>query len=350
MPTTSAAVSVAAALTAGAGLIHGLAAAAHGGGSTLTVAFAVTAAAQVILSVAVAVRPGRATLVAAAVVNLCVAGAWLTSRLSGLPLLDELAERQPFGRQDLIVSVMEVAAAGAALLAARHARPAAARALSPVWAVAALPVLVGATAPHHHPTQPGGGQHAHGVSLASDPIFRGADTSKASEEQLQAARDLIVRTRQAVSRQLSDEPSVVAAGYRSIGDGSGVGSHEHFVNPSYLADGRELDPERVESIVVERTGSGKRIVSAMYILEMGKTLADAPATAPGVAAWHDHQDLCWDPIGLRLAGRLVNGRCVPAGIFVATPPMLHVWLQDHQCGPMAGLDGHGTGCGPSHGH
>ena len=342
--------SVAAALTAGAGLIHGLAAAAHGGGSALTAAFAVTAVAQVVLAVAVAVRPRRATLVVAAVVNICAAGVWLTSRLSGLPLLDELTEPQPFGRQDLIVSVMEVAAAGAALLAARHTRPVPARALSPVWAVVALPVLVGATAPHHHPVQAGGAPHAQHVSVAADPIFRGADTSKASEEQLHAARDLIVRTRDAVSGQLVDERSVVAAGYRSIGDGSSVGSYEHFVNVSYLADGRELDPGRVESIVMERTASGKRVVSAMYILEMGKTMADAPATAPGVAAWHDHQDLCWDPLSMRLVGRLVNGRCVPGGIFVATPPMLHVWLQDHRCGPMAGVDGHGAACGPKHGH
>ena len=182
------------------------------------------------------------------------------------------------------------------------------------------------------------------VSLAADPVFRGADTSKASEPQLQAARDLIVRTREAVGRQLPDEAALVAAGYRSIGDGQAVGSFEHFVHASYLADGRQLDPDRIESIVLERTASGTRVASAMYILELGKTMADVPPLRGGLAGWHDHQDLCWDPVGPRLAGRLVNGQCVPSGIFVPTPPMLHVWLQDHQCGPFAGIDGHGAAC------
>ncbi len=140
------------------------------------------------------------------------------------------------------------------------------------------------------------------------------------------------------------------AGYRSIGDGGAVGSFEHFVNAAYLADGRELDPERIESVVLERTPSAKRIVSAMYILTPGKNLADAPDTAGQTTRWHDHQDLCWDPTGVRLAGRLVNGRCRPGGTFVPTPPMLHVWLQDHPCGPFAGIDGHGTACTSSHGH
>ncbi len=226
------------------------------------------------------------------------------------------------------------------------------RNLSRALAVAAAALVgagiwVTASQPGREPGEPA---HVHEVSLAADPIFRGADTSKASEQQLQAARDLIVRTRAAVGQQLPDEAAVVAAGYRSIGDGRAVGSFEHFVQASYLADGRELDPGRIESIVLERTASGKRVASAMYILELGKTMADVPPLSGGMAGWHDHQDLCWDPAGPRLAGRLVNGQCVPAGIFVPTPPMLHVWLQDHQCGPFAGIDGHGAACATVHRH
>lgn len=53
---------------------------------------------------------------------------------------------------------------------------------------------------------------------------------------------------------------------------------------------------------------------------------------------------------LRLAGVLVNGRCFPSGTLRPTPPMLHVWLADHPCGPFAfaGIEGHGGGC--AHGH
>lgn len=59
----------------------------------------------------------------------------------------------------------------------------------------------------------------------------------------------------------------------------------------------------------------------MFILEMGKTLADAPDIAGTTAAWHEHQDLCWDAPNMRIAGRLVNGRCVPGGTFAPTPPI-----------------------------
>jgi hypothetical protein len=150
-----------------------------------------------------------------------------------------------------------------------------------------------------------------------------------------------------VAARFPDQASLLAAGYRSIGDGL-VTPYDHFINPEYLRDGRELDPERVESIVLERTPTGWQVASAMYILEDGKTMADVPDVAGELTAWHDHQNLCWDRSGLRLAGLYLNGRCVPGGTLRATPPMLHVWLADHPCGPFAGIEGHGGGC--AHGH
>jgi hypothetical protein len=32
------------------------------------------------------------------------------------------------------------------------------------------------------------------------------------------------------------------------------------------------------------------------------------------------------------------------------PPMLHVWITDHPCGPFAGLEGHGGSCVQDHDH
>ena len=60
---------------------------------------------------------------------------------------------------------------------------------------------------------------------------------------------------------------VVAAGYKSIGDGRLAGVFEHFVNSAFMTDGRGLDPHAIESIVLERQPDGtKTVVSAMYIL------------------------------------------------------------------------------------
>ena len=339
---------VAGAFTVGAGLVHAAAVGTHEGATELAVLFAVTAVFQVLLGGAVTVRPERPALLGATLVNAGAAATWCASRLGGLPLVEGLGQRQPVGVQDVTATLLEVVAIAAAVLAFRPHRAPSVRGLSRVWAIALVPALVGMTAHHSHSEDEhhdGSDHHvAAGHSLASDPIFAGADTSHLSQAQLQAAKALIVTTRAAVLRAFPDEASVVRAGYRSIGDGRFPGTFEHFVNSDYLTDGRELDPDHVESIVMENTGAGKQVVSAMYILEMGKTMSDVPDIAGDLTAWHDHQNLCWDDSGIRLAGLLVNGRCIPRGTFHPTPPMLHVWLQDHPCGPFAGIDGHGTAC------
>ena len=119
------------------------------------------------------------------------------------------------------------------------------------------------------------------------------------------------------------------------------------MNYRYLVDGTDVDPDRVESMVfkVEPDGTEK-LASAMYILSPGKTMADVPDIAGSLTTWHDHQNLCWE--GVRVVALTdANGNC-PVGVFRATPPMLHVWMIDHDCGPFAGIDGlHGT-CKHSH--
>ena len=146
-----------------------------------------------------------------------------------------------------------------------------------------------------------------------------------------------------------NEDAVVAAGYKSIGDGRRAGAFEHFVNSAYMTDGRELDPHAIESIVLQRQPDGtKTVASAMYILNQGRTIADAPDIAGTLTSWHDHQNLCWDDNG-HIAGILVGGVCRPGGAFRGTSPMLHVWVEDTPCGPFSGIEGHG-GAGCEHTH
>ena len=70
-------------------------------------------------------------------------------------------------------------------------------------------------------------------------------------------------------------------------------------------------------------------------------MADVPDIAGPLTTWHDHQNLCWE--GLRVVGTTVNGVCA-RGVFIPTPPMLHVWMVDNPCGPFAGIDEHGGAC------
>ena len=327
------------ALTVGAGLVHAAAIGAHVDHRAVVVLFALTALAQVTLGGAMVGRPSRPVLVAGAAVNLLVVGAWALSRTSGLPLVDALSAREAVGLQDLTATLLEGVAVVAALVAIRDPAPRPVS-LSPALVLALVPALVGMTAPHRVADD----HHAAAAAPAADLLFSGADASHATRAQLDAARRLILTTRESVAARFPDEASLVAAGYRSIGDGV-VSQYEHFLKAEYLADGRELDPAHVESVVLQQDATGKRVVSALYILETGKTMADVPDVAGELTTWHDHQNLCWDRTGTRLAGLLIGGRCVPGGTFRPTPPMLHVWLVDHPCGPFAGIEGqHGTGC------
>ena len=175
-----------------------------------------------------------------------------------------------------------------------------------------------------------------------------ADT-RLSEAQRSRAISLLVSTRAAMLARFPDRASVEAAGYVWIGDGRRAGGYEHFVQQDYMTDGLELDPDHIESIVLQRQADGtERVVTAMYILERGKTMADVPEIAGSLTTWHDHQNLCWDGNG-KLAGIVVNGVCRPGGTFRATAPMMHVWLTDPPCGPFAGVEGHGAGdCAHTH--
>jgi hypothetical protein len=198
--------------------------------------------------------------------------------------------------------------------------------------------------PHEHPPAPPGGPPPPHDHPPTGPIVS-IDDPRLTAEQRAAATALLVNTTAAMAA-FPNAAAVEAAGYESIGDG-GRSGYEHFVNWTYLEDGNELNPSRIESIVAKKNGDGtKTIVSAMYILEPGKTMADAYDIAGELTTWHDHQNLCWD--GHRLAGTLVNGVCTPGGEFRGTPPMLHVWLVPHDCGPFAGVDGHGTCAGHAH--
>lgn len=192
---------------------------------------------------------------------------------------------------------------------------------------------------HHHPdpddpTDP-------------EPPITSLDDPRLTPEQFDAAIDLIVRTTDGMRPFVTVE-DVIAAGYVSIGDGGSPGTYEHFVNWSYLTDAYELDPQHIESIVMKMNADGtSRVVSAMYILTVGKTMADAPDIAGELTTWHDHDNLCFS--GGQLVGLAVNGTCAQ-GTLLNTPPMLHVWIEANPCGPFVGIDEHGIQCDATHEH
>jgi hypothetical protein len=176
------------------------------------------------------------------------------------------------------------------------------------------------------------------------------DDPRLTTAQRNAGNNLLYTTLAAMAPYTSVQ-AVEAAGYQSIGD-AGTG-FEHFVNWTYYGDGIELDPNRIESIVIRIGPNGEKIVaSGMFILNQGKGLGDVPEIAGELTSWHDHTNLCWVPNGaggMRLSGVTDgNGNCA-RGTNIVTPPMLHVWLTPQPCGPFAGIEGtHGDSCAHEH--
>jgi hypothetical protein len=204
--------------------------------------------------------------------------------------------------------------------------------------------------PHNHPPTPNQPPHNHPPTPTPTGPIVSLDDPRLTAAQRNAGSQLLVRTLGGMAPFTSVD-AVVAAGYRSIGDAST--GFEHFVNWTYFNDGIELDPGRIESIVIKVGPNGaKTVASGMYILNLGKSLANVPEIAGPLTTWHDHTNLCWVPNGeggMRLSGVTdANGNCA-RGQNIVTPPMLHVWLTPQPCGPFSGIEGtHGEACAHSH--
>jgi hypothetical protein len=179
----------------------------------------------------------------------------------------------------------------------------------------------------------------HGHGTGQSPI-----EAPVTPEQRERAAALIEGTKTALA-PYADVSVAEAAGYHWIGDGAEAGRYRHYLQPLFLLDPSILDPHEAESLVYRTEADGSlTLVSAMYILPPGSTLADAPDVAGGFAPWHDHTDLCWAPDGT-LSSTTDTGTCPDGSAPRATPPMLHVWIVDNPQGPFAGIDAHGGTAG-----
>lgn len=362
------ATALAAVASGAAALVHAGAAGSHNGERALAVAFALTAAAQVGVASLVAAGRQRWQLGLLAAVNAGALCVWLYTRVDGISFVPGLEEAQDVGLADASAASFELlaAVAGGAAAARRRLvqRAPGARALVAMAVAGLLGAVPAMAAPHDHGEaaghvatlddhETGAGEHAAtgvgahtGEGSAAETVLGVSlpDVEGVTDAQRVAAATLVRDTRLAVAH-FTDVAAAEAAGYRSIGDA--ITGFEHFVHPAYFADTTVLDPAHVESLVFQVGADGaKRLASAMYILAPGAGMGDVPDVAGRLTVWHDHQNLCWDQSGLRLAGIVVAGRCRPGGTFRPTPPMLHVWVTEHECGPFAGIEagGHGGGC------
>lgn len=353
-----------------AGAVHAAAAGSHGDERALAWLFASCAVVQVGWGAAVLFRPARRVLIAGAAFSMLCVGFWALTRATGVGF-SGLEEAQDVTWQDATAAALAAVAIAAAIAALRPVGRGVRLVTAPAVLVSVVLLAIGAAVPaialphdhshgsdedraeahaaaaddHHHGSA-GAEGHESANPVEGDVVDPSSSHAHPYQEipsaaQLSEALQLIDATAPAIARY-ADYRVAEADGYVSIHDQELSGGFEHYIRTSYLFDDYEVDPAHTESLVYQWGADGaKTLISAMFILSVGDTMADVPDIAGSLTPWHDHNDLCWEN-GM-LVGFLENGVCT-AGTFAPTPPMLHVWVVDNPCGPFAGIDRHGGIC------
>jgi hypothetical protein len=148
-----------------------------------------------------------------------------------------------------------------------------------------------------------------------------------TEEQVDFAADLVHRTEAALPDHMTRD-ELTARGYTDFS--TPATPWDHWTNDAYKNDGRLLDPEAPETLVLRTTPEGYQVVAAMFQLPPGSTMADIPPDVAWLPGWHEHTDVCFGDDN-KFAGLATNGVC-SRGHLLITTPMLHVWTVDNYCG------------------
>ena len=351
-------VGVAGVASLGAGAIHAAAIGVHAEHRPAAIAFMALATLQLAWGGLALVRSGRLVALLGMLVNLVALGGWALAKTVGIGVIDGLDAAEPIQTADAL-------AAGLALVAVLVAAVAVLRASTPapalrgpmtiasvvVTSVAMIGMVTGGTHLHASGEEADGHGHADGVAAGADhaaaasvapvpydptkPIDLGGVEGVTPEQQA-AAENLVAVTLLRLP-QWADPAHAEANGFRSIGDG--FTGTEHLVNQAFMSDDVILDPDRPESLVYDTRNGGRRLVAAMYMVQRGLPLEQVPDIGGKLMQWHTHENLCYNAEGKVRGITDAAGNC-PAGLVKPVPtPMIHVWIESHQCGPFAALEG-----------
>ena len=175
--------------------------------------------------------------------------------------------------------------------------------------------------------------------------------------QVTEAEALVHRTEETLPEKFSDWRTLEDLGFYDFGVNTPNG-YRHFINPGWIADDHLLDPAFPESLVYKDHGNDHLVLeAAMFYLSPEYTMDNIPAQYSWLPGWHIHEELCVDENG-RFSGINVPGEgCRPAGEPSWSPPMMHVWIVDTECGHrftglgvtgnMCDVEGHPHGPGPT---
>lgn len=138
----------------------------------------------------------------------------------------------------------------------------------------------------------------------------------ATEGDVASANEIIDSTHDIVARYPNAD-AAAEAGYVRI-------NAKHLMNLDYMFDEFILDPEHIESLVVDEAGM---VIGGMYVMNLGDTLDDVPDDGGPLFIWHSHGRLCaTDAPGL-VPKDPATGECPAGATAIDDLPMVHVWLE-----------------------
>ena len=256
-------------------------------------------------------RPASASLLVATLLG------YLVYIALGFDLPDQVA---------LATKLVELTALGLVLVPARGEPARAHRTLRWVSLAAALPVLTLVTtstvwivalarpdAQHNH---------AGAVLQATNEV--------ATPEQVAAAAQLYADTKAAIL-PYQDWHKAWAVGYRP-GGGPNLGS-THWMNQANVDAGYVMDPHHPQGLVYANSKHGPVLLGAMF--QMKRIGQFGPDPGGPLTAWHQHENICFSPLGLEFSFMTPFGTCPLGAIDISASPMLHVWIVDNPSGPFA---------------
>lgn len=344
---------VAGAASMAAGAIHAAAIGVHSEHSQAVVAFALVAAVQIGWGALAFARPGRIVIALGALANLLFIAGWVAAKTNGIWFIDGLDGKEAIQTADVLAVGLAassvVAAVGLAWSGVSRwaGRPVLMGGLAVLVSAVAVPGMVSAGTHAHADDE----AHAAVATDADDPAHQPAvvpprafdpllpidlgGVEGVSLEEQARAENLLAITLLRLPK-FADPAFAEANGFVSIGDGF-LGA-EHYLNAANMNDDKLLDPDYPESLVYDTSVTPKRLVAAMFMLNPGDTLDDAPVLGGKLTQWHIHDNLCF--AGAQVAGLTdADGNCGPGLSKGAETPMIHVWIEPHPCGPFAALEG-----------
>jgi hypothetical protein len=168
-------------------------------------------------------------------------------------------------------------------------------------------------------------RHVHAGALLQ------ATNALATQEQQDAANRLYSETKAAIL-PYQDWRKAWAAGYRP--EGAAKMPSQHWMNQAYVEGGYVMDPRRPQGLVYANTKHGPVLLGAMF--QMKRIGQFGPDPGGPLTAWHQHENICFTPLGFEFSLMTPFATCPLGAIDVSAAPMLHVWIVDNpRGGPFA---------------